>query len=464
MKQNILMIVVDQWRGDCLSILEHPTVKTPFLDALASEGILFDACYAQAPSCIPARACLATGKSPYGCRRIGYQDKVPWQYEKTLMHGFRDAGYQTINVGKTHFYPQRAHLGFEINALYDPQKLDSTFVSDYHMWLDRETKGRVKDPAITWDNNSWVVLPWQGEDEYHPSQWTVTEGQEQLEKRDPTRPFFMQLSFHRPHPPYDAPDFYRELYAKDVLPDIPVGHWVKEDTNKMISINGAEGRLDNKELDAMRKAYYASITHVDYMIGRMIYWLKQNGLYQNTTIVFVSDHGELLGDHYMYRKVNPFEGSSRIPLIIKPAKQVENTMGEKRCHVPCSHYDLLPTLYSLVNIPVPEEVEGIDLFRSEPRKYIHGEHTGYGQEGWQFLTNGQWKYIYETSSGREWYFDLNQDPQELVNCIQEKEDEYREEIDYCRKNLVACLENRPEYMCVKNGKLTPCQRMPDYLE
>ncbi len=460
--KNALLILVDQWRGDCLSSLGHPVVKTPFLDDLAKDGFMFGACYAQAPSCIPARACLATGKSPYGCGRIGYSDKIPWTYDKTLMHGFRDAGYQTINVGKTHFYPQRNHLGFEINELYDPQRLDAGFISDYHAWLEKETRGSVKDPAMEWSNNSWVALPWQGDDEYHPSQWTVSKAQELLNKRDTTRPFFMQLSFHRPHPPYDAPEFYTKYYEDEVLPEPPIGSWAKGLDKKTVMIDATSGRISDKQSIRMRKAYYASITHVDHMIGRMLHWLKEHDLYSSTTVVFVSDHGELLGDHYMYRKVTPFEGSARIPLIIKPGSGLEPKIVQPN-EVVASHFDILPTLYNLMDIELPGGVEGMDLFHPIEREFIHGEHTGYGQEGWHFLTNGKWKYIYETYSAREWYFDLSADPKELNNQIQSESSTKQKRIDACRRALIERIEKRPEYGFVHNHQLTTCPRMPDYL-
>ena len=446
-RPNFILIFADQWRGDCLSVLGHPIVETPFLDNIAAEGTIFNSAYSASPSCIPARACLATGKTPNGCGRIGYEDKVIWNYEITMMSTLRDNGYQTINVGKTHFYPQRAHLGFEINNVYDPQDFGNGFVSDYHKWLEKESNGAVKDTAKTWNSNMWVALPWEGPTYMHPTEWTTDTAIEAIEDRDPMRPFFLQVGYHRPHPPLDPPTYYYDMYKDKELDDIPIGDWAKVNDIKISDVTAYKGKLPSNVADKMRRSYYASITHIDAQIGKLLFYLNKKGLTNNTYLIFTSDHGELLGDHHMYRKIMPLEGSAKIPFIVRPAKDFINNRI-KVSDLPITHMDVMPTILEQAGIKIPEGVEGISfnkVFNGEKvigRDFIHGEHTGYGQSGWQFVTDGKQKYFWDSYSGRKWLFDLTIDSKEEKNLINNVE--YKDDVEKWEKRLIDILKDRPE--------------------
>ncbi len=458
--KNILFIFTDQWRGDCLSATGHKNVFTPHLDDLSNDSMVFDRAYAQAPSCIPARACVVTGKCPNSTGFIGYQDGVVWDYDKTMMSLLRDNGYQTINVGKTHFFPQRAHLGFEINHVYDPISLVPKFKSDYHIFLEKETRNTVHDTASTFDGNAYVHYPWKGDSYLHPTEWTADTAIQDLENRDVMRPFFMQLSFHRPHPPYDPPQFFFDMYKDQELDDIPCGAWSEIYSKDTLSINDWQGSRNKKALDTMRKAYYASISHVDYCIGKVLTYLKHNKLYDDTLILFTSDHGELLGDHHMYRKISPFEGSAKLPFIVKDAHQ-SNCFS--RCDTPVSHFDIMPTCLNFAGIKIPSDVEGKDILpltkkdAAFDRTYLHGEHSGYGDNGWQFIVDKQFKYIWNTKTGKELMFDLNHDPQELVDLC--ADDKNASLVAQYREKLIACLKDREENLVV-DGQLAPGQVLP----
>ncbi len=463
--KNILFIFVDQWRGDCIGAFGHPDVHTPNLNALTDRSISFSRAYAAAPSCIPARACVATGQTPYSCGFIGYQDGVVWDYPSTLMTRLRDNGYQTINVGKTHFYPQRAHLGFEINDIYDPIKNLSKheFVSDYEQWLQKESGGNVTDTASEFDANSLLYLPWMAEEHLHPTAWNANQAIHRLKHRDVTRPFFMQVGFHRPHPPYDPPYSFYDMYRDcDLEGQIPYGDWCEEFAATTNDISSWYGKNNKKTLDTMRKAYYASITYVDYYIGKIMQHLSQQGLLDDTLIIFTSDHGELLGDHYMYRKISPFEGSAKIPFIVKPTKDMDVITGATY-DTPISHYDIMPTCLSYAGIDIPNEVEGssiLRLLKQQPfeRDFIHGEHSGYGNNGWQYIMDNRYKYIWNTMSGKEYLFDINLDPNECVNLAVNSK--YENIISSHRKKLIKILSTRPEHELVKDGKLSHGKILP----
>ena len=145
-RPNILFILTDQMRGDCLGIAGHPVVETPHLDELARRGTLFTAAYSTCPSCIAARASIMTGLTPSSHGRLGYQDRVPWRYDDMLPALLGRAGYQTHCVGKTHFYPQRAHLGFDSLESYEAaQNFDGLYVNDYYEWVRERTGGRLHE-------------------------------------------------------------------------------------------------------------------------------------------------------------------------------------------------------------------------------------------------------------------------------------------------------------------------------
>jgi arylsulfatase A-like enzyme len=410
---NVLFIFTDQWRGDCLGSLGHPVVETPYLDELAARGTTFPHAYSPCPSCIAARASVVTGQTPTTHGRLGYRDGVPWRYTPTLMSLLRDGGYQTINVGKTHFYPQRAYLGFEINLIYESINYLGTFESDYHLWLERETRGTVRDTAREMPCNSWMARPWTHPEYLHPTNWTTDTALDVLARRDPTRPFFLQVGYHRPHPPIDPPLAWYEQYHDRPLPPVPVGDWCAEWDQPTLEIEAARGRLPAHLLARGLRAYYAQISHLDYQIGRLL-----QAVGRDTYVIFTSDHGEMLGDHCLFRKTYPFEGSARVPFLIAGPGVKSGQLRPE----PITLADIMPTVLEAAGLAIPASVEGASLApltrgESVPwRDAIHGEHSScYGQEGWQFITDGVEKFCWETLSGRELFFDLAADPQELHN-------------------------------------------------
>jgi len=461
-RPNFLFLFPDQWRSDCLEFLGHGVVETPFLNDLASEGTTFTAAYTPSPSCIPARACLVTGMTPSSTGRLGYRDGVPWRYPHTLMRCLRDGGYQTLLAGKNHFYPQRAALGFEEMQIYETIELDPGFRSDYHRWLEHETNGVVRDTADELNANAWAVQPWTAPERLHPNTWTVDTAIDMLARRDPTRPFFLQVGFHRPHPPFDPPLHYLERFQDRPLPPVPVGDWATAFDHPVEKIDTYSGRLHEHVLDRTRRAYYAQVAHLDYQIGRLMLALKKRGLREDTYIVFSSDHGELLGDHHLFRKFNPFEGSAKVPLIIRPPPSWDAPRGVSN-DLPVSLCDLMPTFLAEAGLAVPEAVEGSSLaplVRGESptwRDFVHGEHTR-ADRGWQFVTDGKEKFIWDSKSGEEWFFNLSTDSEERVNRISDPT--YKDRVALWRRRLVGVLAQRPRDGLSDGERLIPGKIAP----
>jgi arylsulfatase A-like enzyme len=322
---NVILIMVDQWRGDCLSIDDHHVVQTPYLDQLALEGVRCINAYSATPTCIPARAALYTGLSQRTHGRVGYKDGVPWDYPVTMAGEFTRNGYQTQAIGKLHVYPERSQMGFQNVILHDGylhyarmHERNHDIVDDYLPWL-RQQLGHDADYFDHGVNcNSVVARPWDKPEQLHPTNFIVTQAIDFLRRRDPRKPFFLFLSFHRPHPPYDPPAWAFEQYLDQQMPDPPVGDWVDilEPYANPRRPDCAVGKIDPRLLQRARAGYYGHMSHIDQQINRFLEVLHEYRQRDNSYICFVSDHGEMLGDHLMFRKGYPYDGSARVPLIL----------------------------------------------------------------------------------------------------------------------------------------------------
>lgn len=468
-KPNILFVFPDQWRGDCLGFLNKHPVQTPFVDEVAENSTVFTRGYSVHPTCVPARASLLTGLTASSHGRLGYSDGIPWRYQNTLPELLRNGGYETLLTGKTHFFPPRIRLGFEQMRLYVNQVgEDFDNACDYQPWLKEKSNGTVSDPGVAvCSDNSWYARAWPGPEELHPNVWTTNEALHLLERRDATRPFFLQVGYHRPHPPFDPPGSILAEYA-DVEPNDPIiGEWAAEFAEPIEkALQAKVGILPPKLLAKFRRAYYAQLTAVDYEFGRLIWYLKRNHLFDNTIVVFCSDHGEALGDHHQFGKVTPFEPSISVPFFIKfPERFHTKAIVNEEALV--TLIDVMPTLLDCADLPIPEFCEGQSLLpicqdpvANRGREALHGEHAPAlrRSESWQFIVRQDDKYIWDSVSGREWYFDRKGDPNELTDQIDNAQ--FAAQIDECRTHLVNTLQHREADGLVENGQLKAGKAMP----
>ncbi len=447
-RPNILLIMTDQMRGDCMGIAGHPDVKTPYLDHLASLGAWFPHAYTAVPSCIAARCGLMTGLSQDHHGRVGYRDMVDWDYPLTLPGELSAAGYDTACVGKMHVHPLRRRLGFHRLELHDgylhayhnprlPYEEHQSVADDYFYWL-KSNLGINRDVTDTGlETNSWVARPWPYEERYHPTNWVTDRAIDFFRTRDRSQPFFLMASYVRPHPPFDAPACFFDLYRDRDLQGPYIGDFADAERlrQKGRLVDGDTGPADAESLRLARIGYYACISHVDNQIGRILYALHDYGLSQNTVILFCSDHGELLGDHYTYRKIRPYQGSIRIPMLIYGA----GISGEQEQLVELR--DVLPTCLALAGVQARGPVDGLSMLSDNHRTFLHGEHSG-GDIGNQFIVTRTDKFCWFTHDGREQYFRLDRDPHELHDCI--AEEDCQERIVQLRALLCAQLLGREE--------------------
>lgn len=462
MKPNVLLIMVDQMRADCLSMLDHPVVDTPNLDQLARQGALFKNTYAATPSCVPARASVLTGMSQASTGRVGYEDKVPWNYEYTMPGEFAKAGYHTQCIGKMHTYPTRNLCGFHNVVLHDgymhynrfknATKMVESFeqTDDYLPWLRERAGSHVDLTDLGLDcNASTVARPWELPEELHPTNWVTTQSIDFLRRRDPTKPFFLKMSFVRPHPPFDPPQVFYDMYRDLDIPVNPIGDWAKTNDPEKAGFNPVTDRgiVPKRRLKQAQAAYYALITHIDYQIGRFLMAMQEYDVYDDTIILFASDHGELLGDHHLFRKSLPYEGSAKVPLILADPGNYLNAGRNIQLSQVSELKDIMPTLLDVANIDIPPTVEGdslLPLWKQQGvlwRDYIHGEHE-YGEESFHYMTNGKEKYIWFSQTGDEQFFDLVNDPQELMNVVEEEK--FLTRVEWLRNQLVNELTGREE--------------------
>lgn len=476
MKQpNVILIMLDQLRFDALGCTSQGLVETPAIDSLASMGTLFENAYTPAPSCIPARASLMTGQKPWhtGVLYTG-NSAGPYKpggvmgtsFAHTLPGELVKNGYHAEGVGKMHFFPQRSTLGFSHTILDESgREEDPRFVSDYKEWLlqnNPQCHG-ITDHGVHW--NSYLARPFHLEEAYHPSVWTMNETLSYLEKRDPSVPFFLNVSFARPHSPYDPPQYFFDLYEqRKELPKPLEGGWddAYASPGEEDSVNAWKGKRSPEIIHRARAGYYGSITHADYQIGRLITTLAKAGLLDDAAIIFTSDHGDMLGDHNLWRKTYPYEGSAHIPLIIKLPKGYRKERQQKRSRVPVSLYDILPTIFSITNTQIPTDCDGMNLV---PFCYSDNDHHGrecvsivhtncYDKEMDYFaLTDGKCKYIYHLRTGKEELFDLSKGPAEAPDDAEAQ----KEKTLHFRALATKELEtwNNGTLQFVKDGLLIP---------
>lgn len=468
-RPNVVLICTDQWRGDCLSIDGHPVVRTPYLDQLASHGAHFTRAYSATPSCVPARVALMTGLSQGTHRRVGYRDGVDFDIETTLPGEFARHGYHTQAIGKMHTHPARGRIGFDDILLHDgflhfarKRERSPDWYDDYLPWL-RQQAGQ--DAAADYFDhgincNSVVARPWDKEERLHPTNWVVSQATQWLYRRDPTVPFFLYLSFHRPHPPYDPPEWAFEQY-RDVPYDPPVGDWW-EDFSPYRNDHDPTSPCavyDEATKARARAGYYGHISHIDQQINRFIETLAEFGVGDNTYVMFVSDHGELMGDHNLYRKSLPYEGSARIPFILRGPSDSGIQPGITSDEI-VELRDVMPTLLDCAGLPVPDSVEGRSVLpaargaESARREYLHGEHLFVGSQSVQWITTDRFKYVWLSRDGVEHLFDLANDRTETRNLAGDPR--YAGDLEHCRSLLVRELRGREEGF-VREDKLIPGQ-------
>jgi len=409
-----LLISADHWPGSLLGAAGHPIIQTPTLDQLARNGIRFPRAYTECPVCIPARRTLLTGLSPrsHGDRTFEVHKTLP--SVPTIAQTFRDAGYQAYAVGKLHVYPPRARAGFDDVILCEEGRPQYGPTDDYEIYLgDAGYTGQQFLHGMS--NNDYVSRPWHLPEETHVTNWTTRQMARMIQRRDPDRPGFWYLSYTHPHPPLAPLDCYLDMY-RDVDPGEPyLGNWPRHPDRMPCRMNNRlieSARYTPAFIRNIRRAFYALCTHIDHQIRLVIGTLSEEGILDQTILLFLADHGDMLGNHELWAKRLFYEDSASIPMILVGVENCPR-VGYNRCdHRLVGLEDVMPTLLDLAGVPVPDSVDGLSMVGERKRDCLYGEY-GEGAEATRMLHDGRYKLIYYAAGNLLQLFDLQNDPKEL---------------------------------------------------
>lgn len=444
---NIILIMTDQQRGDCIGADGHPVLLTPNMDGIAAQGSRFANCYSTCPSCIPARRALLSGQHPSTNGMVGFTG-TEWNPQHTLPGELRKAGYQTYLVGRPmHQHPTTKRFG------YDHMVMGTAFWDHLPYWREVCHKADVHSGGAGHgiSANGWAARPWHLDEKLHDVPWTIDQAEQFLRyHRDQSCPFFLTVSFIAPHPPLVPPAFYLDRYLRQDLPEPSIGDWATP-PERFTDVDSNRVNLQGEALRSCMAGYFGLINYVDDQIERLLK-PRSNGGYDlgNTVVIFTTDHGEMLGDHYYFRKCEPYEGSARIPLLIKGGRKLGFKEGQVHERVTCLE-DLMPTVLDLAGAEIPDDLDGrslVPMLRGETpstwRRELHGEHSPcYSQEqANHYLTDGRIKYIWRPLDGTEQLFDLTTDRQELHDLA--KDAAHSDLLTQWRGRLIERLKDRPE--------------------
>lgn len=418
---NVLFLICDDLNCD-LSSYGHPQVKSPNIDRLAGRGVRFDHAYCQYPLCGPSRASFMTGLYPDQTlvrqNSIYIREHLP--NVMTLPQAFRASGYFSQRIGKIYHYQVPRHIG--TSGHDDPYSWNYTI----------NPRGRDKDdedlifslsPGNFGGTLSWLAA--EGEDVEQTDGIAATEAAKALEGFAKSgKPFFLAVGLYRPHTPYVAPKKYFEMYPTEsiVVPQIPDGYYdsLPKPALKSITSKKQQVNLDIELAKQAIQAYYASISFADAQVGRILAALEDNGLSENTIVVFTSDHGYHMGEHGHWQKTTLFENAARVPMIIAGP----GITARGKAAAPAEMVDLYPTLTDLCAVKPPPYLAGVSLtpalsdLEAQPRESALTQFaSGYS------LRTARYRYTEWGDSGAEGreLYDHQADPTEMHNLAEDKQ-------------------------------------------
>jgi len=391
--RNVLFITLDQWRGDCLSALDHPVVETPALDALASQGVLFANHWANAAPCGPSRACLYTGTYLHRNRSILNGTPLDARFTNVALVA-RELGYDPVLFGYTDTSVDPRTVPAEDPRLYTYEGVLPGFRT---VVLDPWEQG---SPAWgRWLAARGVDVPANPHDLYravdgypgadaHGSTWAPARFPAELSQttfirtevvdwldRNGDAPFFVHASFIRPHPPRRNPIGYHDLYPAEAV-DSFAGCKQRDDEAAIHPLASMAMRIpqvgapeEERERRQVRATYYGAQREVDDGLAPLFEYLESSGLSKSTLVVVTSDHGEMGGDHWLLEKLGYWDESYHVPLIVADPRPEANAGRGTVVEAVTESVDILPTICEFLGADVPLQADGRSLapfIRGEP--------------------------------------------------------------------------------------------------
>jgi len=390
-KPNILLIITDQQRYDTISAFGFPYMNTPTLDRLAEEGVVFTHNFVTAASCSPSRASFFTGYYPHTTGI--YRNAEPWQH--SWVERLNAAGYYCANIGKMHTYPYETPMGFHERFVVENKDryLEGRYFFD--RWdLAIQANGCVKPQRELYRKRSDYherlgAFEWELPDHLHSDFYVGDFAAWWIRNKPKTEPFFLQVGFPGPHPPYDPIPRFLEPYLKRNLP-LPKIHPGELDAQppyqQAYNRHNAEVDHDSiawtlsptdEQLHRLRAHYLANVTMIDQKIGEILSALEEKRYLDNTVVIFTSDHGDCLGDHGHIQKWTMYDCITRTPLIVWSPDRFS---GGRRIDHLVQQFDIAPALMELAGVDVPDHWEArsvMPLLRGDSvenhREYVFAE-------------------------------------------------------------------------------------------
>jgi arylsulfatase A-like enzyme len=417
-RPDLILFMTDQQRFDQLGVTSGGRFETPALDALATAGVIFENAYSAATVCVPARSALLTGLQPH---RLPTQERFAlregfWTVARELAH----AGYETALFGKMHFAPVHSDHGFDtmrlcehlhVQALGPISEARDDKVDDYHDWL-------VEHEGRDWRDEPNGVAPPGA----HPTEWLEREVSEFLAARDASRPLFLVVSFPHPHAPYDPPEPYASMYdpADSVLPED--GYEVNEALPMVFQYATTVSPTQDEAKDPDAVARFLAtvrglIRQIDDAVGRLVTQLDL----ERGVLFFTSDHGDFAGHRGLMRKNPwvPFDDLARVPFFVSGGP----VAGGRRSAQLVQSCDVALTCLDYAGLAPPADVE---FDTRSLRPILDGDPGAEDPDrpvftalsmAWPMIRRGRFKYMRQTEHGMPVLFDLEADPHESVNLV-----------------------------------------------
>ena len=429
-KPNILLILTDQQRVDTLGFQGQTPCRTPNIDRIANEGTSFDRAITPSPLCLPARTALFTGLYPHQTATLHNSDTL--RHRPTLLTNTKEAGYHIAYAGTWHMGEQTITQWTDCHAAESTREY-SAWCKSHGLpdgWAFNDIKTRshraphMSTPVVS-------VSPVKANQTNDA--WITRHALNLLRARPTDRPFFLTCSFNGPHPPFQVPQPYFDMYdPADAIEPVNFRPTAGEPKSNATSYYRTLWRDHGDNWKSWQKSvavYWGFVTMIDGFIGQVLNALREEGVDEQTVIVFASDHGEMLGQHGLWHKNHAYEPSLRIPLILRGTGLAQG----QRSSASCSLIDIAPTLLNLVGADVPTNLEGRDLRTldqpSTPRdnkadrRLVFSELKSHGDwhgiVDWRMVCDGQYKYTWNNSD-RDQLYDLLADPHELSNRVNDQ--------------------------------------------
>jgi arylsulfatase A-like enzyme len=475
---NILFITADQWRGECLSILDHPHVNTPNLDALARDGVLFKSHYAQATPCAPSRSSLHTGLylqnhrcvingAPLDNRFSNWAREVAAAGYSPSLFGYTDSAIDPRGLDADD--PRLLHYSEPLPGidLYTPMRDEVS--TEWVEYLRQKSYPMPERPwsfysmlveGVGWADGGESVLPMVISQQDHETHYMVDRCIDWIGEQD--KPWVTHLSLLRPHPPFAAPEPYNRNHDPRQMPEPMRSESAQQEAEQHPLLDYFINHSRFRAPDSTRQTqqdkvnYFGLIDEVDVNLGRLFESLKAGGHWESTLIVFTSDHGEQLGDHWLMSKLGYFDQSYHIPLIVRdPRPEADASRGEQIGDF-SENVDIMPTMLDWLGLEVPSQCDGFSLLSairkgvmpSGWRDEVHWEcdfrdvrddqlekhlDLTLHQCNLSVIRDHRYKYVH-FSALPPLFFDLQTDPGEFVNQA-ENSDYQLLVLEYAQKML-----------------------------